>query len=97
MHVDRSRFLVLTATLALAACNKEAETKPDEAKDKAEEPEKKAEEPEKKAEEPKPEEPEKEFGIKGAPADGADNDALPPVVPDPDEGNAPGPQKETLQ
>lgn len=33
MHVDRSRFLLLTAALATAACNRDAaEPKPDEAK-----------------------------------------------------------------
>lgn len=98
MHVDRSRFLLLTAALAASACNKgKTEAKPDD-KAQVEDTKKAAAPEEKKAEQPEeaPAEPEKEFGIKGTPPPSADSDALPEVVPEP-ESDAPPPQRETLQ
>jgi hypothetical protein len=90
MDVDRSRFLLLTAALAVAACNNKTETKPD-AKTK-EAPAAKKEAPAADKQEPEPEA--KEFGIKGTPEPGPEGDALPPIEPEPEEVPAPSPIKE---
>lgn len=92
MKVDRSRFLLLTAALAVTACNDKAETKSDaKAKDA---PAAKEQAPEPAAKEPAPEPEAKEFGIKGAPAPGPEGDALPPIEPEDDDESAPSPIKE---
>ena len=93
MQVDRSRFLLLTAALALAACTDKTETKAEDAA-KAD---KKAPEPAAKADEAKADEPEpvtKEFGIRGTPEPGPEGDALPPIEPDPEDESPPSPVKE---
>lgn len=97
MEIDRSRFLLLTAALAVSACNNKTETKPDAkakeapaASDKTPEPAAK-EEP--KAPEPEPEPEAKEFGIKGAPEPSPGGDALPPIEPEPEDA-MPSPVKE---
>ncbi|KIG14862.1 hypothetical protein DB30_06244 [Enhygromyxa salina] len=91
MEVDRSRFLLLTAALALAACNKETETKQDEKAKEAPAAEAK-EAPAADKKEPEPEA--KEFGVKGAPEPSPDGNALPPIEPEPEEVPAPSPIKE---
>ena len=99
MKIDRSRFLFLTATLAVAACNKpKTEAKPDaKAKDTAAADKKAAEPAADKQEQPAPAEPEAEakgFGIKGTPEVGPEGDALPPIEPEPEDNSAPSPHKE---
>ena len=97
MHVNRSRFLLLTASLAMSACNSKTDTKSDEkaedapaAAEKAPEAAKEAPE----AENPDPEAPAKEFGIKGTPEPGPEGDALPPIEPEAEDAPAPSPIKE---
>jgi hypothetical protein len=97
MEVNRSRFLLLTASLAVSACNSKTETKSDaKAKDAPAANEKApgAAKDASAADKQDPEPPAKEFGVKGAPEPDPEGDALPPIEPEPEEAPAPSPIKE---
>ena len=92
MQVDRSRFLLLTAALAVTACNNKTETKPDAKAEDA--PAASKQVPEPAADKQDPEPVAKEFGVKGTPEPSPEGDALPPIEAEPEEVPAPSPIKE---